>query len=118
MRFQIDPSIHSLFPTLRVAVIRISLASEATASSPTVEQLKSSALQHLLDRVVPFGTMKEFEEVASVRDWLNAFRSMGLNSKKKQIRPTHYAFGMRLIKQKQWPTSIGPLVDTYLANQV
>ncbi|UZJ53660.1 hypothetical protein CBS101457_002980 [Exobasidium rhododendri] len=41
-----------------------------------------------------------------------------MSLKPKKIKPTHYALSSRLLKDKKWPRPIGPLVDTYLSNQI
>lgn len=115
MRFIIDPSISKVSSHVSTAWIRIQLSQNAKADMSVIEALKAEALTTLLE-TVPSGQNVDLEKISSVSQWMQAYRNMKVNPKK--IKPTHYAFAARLLKDKKWPRSIGPLVDIYLANQM
>lgn len=115
MRFVIDPSIKKVFPHVSTAWIRIQLSQEAKADIGVIETLKAEALTKLLE-TVPSGQNVDLEKVSTISQSIQIYRNMKINPKK--IKPTHYAFSLRLLKDKKWPRSIGPLVDVYLANQM
>ena len=88
------------------------LSQNAKADLALIEKFKSNALESLLTKI----SDKKLEDIESIHQWMEGYRSMGLRPKK--VKPTHYAFASRLAKDKKWPRSIGPLVDTYLINQI
>jgi DNA/RNA-binding domain of Phe-tRNA-synthetase-like protein len=114
MQFIIDPSMRQITPHLSVAWIRIQLSRDAKANLDVIESLKASALSSLIQRI-PSGQSVDLEKETSIAQWMQTYRNMKINPKK--IKPTHFAFASRLLKDKKWPRSIGPLVDVYLVNQ-
>lgn len=115
MHFILDPSISRITSHLSVAWIRIQLSVEATADLAAIESLKASALSSLMHRI-PSGHNADLIMEPNVAQWMQTYRNMKINPKK--IKPTHYAFASRLLKDQKWPRSIGPLVDLYLVNQL
>jgi DNA/RNA-binding domain of Phe-tRNA-synthetase-like protein len=115
MRFIIDPSLSTISSSLSVAVIRIRLSQTARADTNALDVLKAESLEKLLERI-PSGENADLVKISSISEWIQVYKTMGL--KPKKVKPTHYAFSSRLLKDKAWPRSIGPLVDTYLANQM
>lgn len=115
MLFTIDPSLTQIASHVAVAVVRIRLAPKARADLSTLDRLKAESLSSLL-AAIPSGTNADLEKVASIAQWMQTYKAMGL--KPKKIKPTHYALSSRLLKDKKWPRAIGPLVDVYLTNQM
>jgi DNA/RNA-binding domain of Phe-tRNA-synthetase-like protein len=112
MRFIIDSSVTTTFPYIAVAWVRIQLRTEARANADSLEALKAETLGKLLSRVSNNADLEKFD---TIQQWFEGYKKMGLRPKK--VKPTHYAFTSRLVKDRRWPRAIGPLVDAYLVNQ-
>jgi DNA/RNA-binding domain of Phe-tRNA-synthetase-like protein len=105
VQFSISPSVFALLPTLRVGVLSVENADNAT-THPEVELLLREAEASLRSRL----TEDTFKDHPHIVQFFEAHRGFGNNP--KRYYPSHFALAKRVIKGGSLP-SINALVDLY-----
>ena len=113
MNLNVSEEVLTLFPRIRLGLLRGSISSPRSDLHDTIAGLRAQALA-ALTAVAP--TPEALAEVNNIAVWREAYKTFG--TKPTKFRPTHEALARRLLKDGAWPPGINPIVDIYLTNQI
>lgn len=112
MNLNVSEEVLTLFPRIRLGLLRGSISSPQSDLQATITDLRAKALAALA-ALAP--TPEALAEVKNIAVWREAYKAFG--TKPTKFRPTHEALARRLLKDGAWP-DINPIVDIYLTNQI
>lgn len=112
MKLTIDESVLEMFPSLTIGLIKGSINRPKPDLSEKIAQLRQDALDRVGDSGLETAKLMELVNISA---WRKAYQAFGV--KPKTHKPTHEALIRRLLKDRDWPPNINPIVDIYLSNQ-